>query len=191
MIELVGLGGWEYHFPRQLSGGMQQRVGLARALAVDPEIILFDEPFSALDPLIRREMQDELLRLQSTMHKTSVFITHDFAEALKIGDHIAIMRNGEIVRVGTPEELVLHPRSDYVAAFTKDAPRAKVLSAATIMQACPPGFDPQSQPTVRSDAKLEDVLPLLAAHDGLVAVCDGAGLVVGCVERAGVMQALI
>jgi len=191
MIEIVGLAGWADHFPRQLSGGMQQRVGLARALAVDPEIILFDEPFSALDPLIRREMQDELLRLQSTMHKTSVFITHDFAEALKIGDHIAIMRNGEIVQVGTPEELVLNPKSDYVAAFTKDAPRAKVLRVTTVMQACPPGFHPQGQLTIRSDAKLEDALPLLTAHDGLLAVTDGAGQVVGCVDRAGVMKALI
>ena len=102
MIELVGLAGWEHHLPRQLSGGMQQRVGLARALAVDPEVLLFDEPFSALDPLIRREMQDELLRLQSTLHKTSIFITHDFAEALKLGDRIAIMRDGQFVQVGTP-----------------------------------------------------------------------------------------
>jgi glycine betaine/proline transport system ATP-binding protein len=191
MIELVGLAGWDQHYPKQLSGGMQQRVGLARALAVDPEIILFDEPFSALDPLIRREMQDELLRLQATMHKTSVFITHDFAEALKLGDHIAIMRNGQIVQVGTPEELVLRPMTDYVAAFTKDAPRAKVLSAARVMQACPPGFSPDGGPAVRPDDKLDDVLPVVTAHDGPVAVRDEAGALVGVVDRVCVMKALI
>ena len=102
MLELVGLNGWERNYPRELSGGMQQRVGLARALAVDPEIMLFDEPFSALDPLIRREMQDELLKLQSVVHKTMIFITHDFLEAIKMGDHIAIMKDGEFVQVGTP-----------------------------------------------------------------------------------------
>jgi glycine betaine/proline transport system ATP-binding protein len=191
MIELVGLKGWGNHFPRQLSGGMQQRVGLARALAVDPEIILFDEPFSALDPLIRREMQDELLRLQATLHKTSVFITHDFAEALKLGDHIAIMRNGEIVQTGTPEELVLNPMNDYVSAFTKDAPRARVLTAATIMQPCPPGFDGDGQPSVRSDAKLEECLPLLTAHDGPVCVRDARGALAGVVDRVGMMRALM
>jgi glycine betaine/proline transport system ATP-binding protein len=139
MIELVGLGGWERHYPKQLSGGMQQRVGLARALAVDPDILLFDEPFSALDPLIRREMQDELLRLQHVMHKTIVFITHDFAEALRIGDRIAIMRDGRFVQLGTPQDLVLNPQNEYVSAFTRDAPRAKVLTVASIMQPLPAG----------------------------------------------------
>lgn len=189
MIELVGLAGWEQHYPRQLSGGMQQRVGLARALAVDPEIILFDEPFSALDPLIRREMQDELLRLQADMHKTSVFITHDFAEALKLGDRVAIMRNGQFVQVGTPEDLVLQPANDYVAAFTKDAPRAKVISAARVMWPWPSGRAADG-PRVRANAKLEAVLPILAGHDGPVAVEDSAGVVIGGLDRAGVMQAL-
>jgi glycine betaine/proline transport system ATP-binding protein len=191
MIELVGLKGWEQHYPRQLSGGMQQRVGLARALTVDPEIILFDEPFSALDPLIRREMQDELLRLQATLHKTSVFITHDFAEALKLGDHIAIMRNGRLVQLGTPEELVLHPSDDYVRAFTQDAPRGKVLTASTIMQACPDNFSREGKPTVRADAKLDDVMPLVAAHEGRLPVTNDAGELVGCVDRVAVMRALI
>lgn len=190
MIDLVGLKGWDAHFPRQLSGGMQQRVGLARALAVDPEIILYDEPFSALDPLIRREMQDELLRLQATMHKTSVFITHDFAEALKLGDHIAIMRNGEIVQIGTPEELVLNPKNDYVSAFTKDAPRGKVLTAGTVMLACPPNFNANGQPSVRADAKLEDCLPILTAHDGPVGVRDNAENLVGMLDRVVIMRAL-
>jgi glycine betaine/proline transport system ATP-binding protein len=190
MIELVGLTGWEYHLPRQLSGGMQQRVGLARALAVDPEILLFDEPFSALDPLIRREMQDELLRLQSTLHKTSIFITHDFAEALKLGDRIAIMRHGQFVQVGTSQELVLHPKNDYVNAFVKDAPRAKVLTARAIMAQGAPGGNGQ-RPSIRADASLEEVLPLVAANEGPVAVLDNAGLALGYVDRRTVIAALM
>ena len=113
---------------------MQQRVGLARALANDPEIMLFDEPFSALDPLIRRDMQDEVHRLQRELKKTMIFITHDLAEALKLGDRIAIMKDGEFVQVGTPEEVVAHPADDYVADFTKDVPRAHVLTARAIMR---------------------------------------------------------
>ena len=133
VLEMVGLGGWERNYPRELSGGMQQRVGLARALAVDPEIMLFDEPFSALDPLIRRDMQDELLRLQEVVHKTMIFITHDFLEAIKMGDHIAIMKDGEFVQIGTPEEVVANPADDYVRDFSEDVPRHKVLSAGSIM----------------------------------------------------------
>ena len=133
VIELVGLSGWEDRYPHELSGGMQQRVGLARALAVDPEILLFDEPFSALDPLIRREMQDELIKLQETVNKTIVFITHDFLEALKLGDRVAIMKDGEFVQVGTPEEVVGSPVDDYVRDFTRDVPRSKVLTALSAM----------------------------------------------------------
>jgi glycine betaine/proline transport system ATP-binding protein len=133
MIKLVGLQGWEYHYPNMLSGGMQQRVGIARALAVNPEILLFDEPFSALDPLIRRELQDELLSLQKQMNKTILFITHDFLEAVKLGDRIAIMKDGKIVQSGTPIDLVLNPADDYVREFTKDVPRANVLTAASIL----------------------------------------------------------
>ncbi len=191
MIELVGLQGWEYHLPRQLSGGMQQRVGLARALAVDPEILLFDEPFSALDPLIRREMQDELLRLQSTLHKTSIFITHDFAEALKLGDRIAIMRHGQFVQVGTPQELVLNPKNAYVNAFVKDAPRAKVLTAAAIMTPGAPASNGQPHPTAPADASLDALMPLVAACDEPVMVIDGAGAVLGYVDRAALIKALI
>ena len=119
-LNLVGLDGWDQHYPRELSGGMQQRVGLARALTVDPEILIFDEPFSALDPLIRREMQDELLSIQKMVQKTMVFITHDFSEAIKMGDHIAIMKDGEISQVGTPEEIVANPIDQYVKDFTED-----------------------------------------------------------------------
>ena len=133
VIELVGLSGWEERYPHELSGGMQQRVGLARALAVDPQILLFDEPFSALDPLIRRDMQDQLIGLQQLVQKTMVFITHDFLEALKVGDRVAIMKDGEFVQTGAPEDLVSNPINDYVRDFTRDVPRSKVLTARSVM----------------------------------------------------------
>jgi glycine betaine/proline transport system ATP-binding protein len=129
VIELVGLKGRETYYPRELSGGQQQRVGIARSLAVGPDLWFLDEPFSALDPLIRREMQDEFLRLQAMLHKTIVFITHDFDEAIRLADRIAIMQDGAIIQVATPEELVLSPASAYVEEFTRHIPRAKVLSA--------------------------------------------------------------
>ena len=131
----VGPRGWGDHYPDELSGGMQQRVGLARALATDPEIMLFDEPFSALDPLIRRDMQDEVVRLQREVKKTMIFITHDLTEALKLGDRIAIMKDGHFVQVGTPEEVVAHPADDYVADFTRGrAARARARRRASIMK---------------------------------------------------------
>lgn len=133
-IELVGLKGYESSMPSELSGGMQQRVGLARALATDPEILLMDEAFSALDPLIRKEMQDELLDLQKKMHKTIIFITHDLDEALKLGDRIAIMKDGVIVQIGTPEDILTSPADDYVKEFVQDVNRVKVVTAATIMK---------------------------------------------------------
>ena len=128
MVDLVGLSGYENSFPDQLSGGMQQRVGLARALAVDPEVLLFDEPFSALDPLIRRDMQNEVCRLHEEVGKTMVFITHDLQEALKLGDRILIMRDGEIVQIGTPAEVVANPADDYVRDFVSEVPRSHVLT---------------------------------------------------------------
>ena len=130
----VGLDGWSDAYPDELSGGMQQRVGIARALALDPPILLMDEPFSGLDPLIRREMQDELISLQEQVKKTIVFITHDLNEALKLGSHIAILRNGEIVQLGTPEQIVMSPADDYVAQFVQDVSKAKVLAASSIME---------------------------------------------------------
>ena len=133
-IETVGLKGWEDYYPSEISGGMQQRVGLARALAVNPEVLIMDEPFSGLDPLIRREMQDELVSLQLGLHKTIVFITHDLDEALKVGDHIAIMRDGEIVQDGSPEEIVTLPTDQYVAEFVRDVSKAKVIQARAIMR---------------------------------------------------------
>ncbi|MCC5909011.1 MAG: glycine betaine/L-proline ABC transporter ATP-binding protein [Clostridiaceae bacterium] len=132
-LELVGLNGWGDNLPTQLSGGMQQRVGLARALAIDPDILLMDEAFSALDPLIRKEMQDELLELQSKMNKTIIFITHDLDEALKIGDRIALMKDGVIVQIGTPEDILMNPASEYVEKFVEDVDMSKVLSAKDIM----------------------------------------------------------
>ena len=133
-IKTVGLEGWEDYLPSSLSGGMQQRVGIARALASDPAIMLLDEPFSGLDPLIRRQMQDELIQLQSELHKTMIFVTHDLQEALKIADRIAIMQDGSIIQIGTPEDIIANPASDYVQEFVRDAYPATVLTAGTIME---------------------------------------------------------
>ncbi|MGG3883183.1 quaternary amine ABC transporter ATP-binding protein [Brevibacillus panacihumi] len=133
-LALVGLAGWENSFPDQLSGGMQQRVGLARALANDPDVLLMDEAFSALDPLIRKDMQDELLELQSTMQKTIIFITHDLDEALKIGDRIALMKDGAVVQIGSPEEILTNPANEYVERFVEDVDRSKILSAENVMK---------------------------------------------------------
>ena len=134
VIETVGLNGWERYYPREMSGGMQQRVGLARALAVNPSVLIMDEPFSGLDPLIRRQMQDELLSIQANLHKTIVFITHDFNEALKIGNRIAIMRDGEIVQEGSPEEIVALPSDDYVAEFVRDVSANRMVQARAVMR---------------------------------------------------------
>ena len=187
VLELVNLAGWEQHFPGQLSGGMQQRVGLARALAVDPKILLFDEPFSALDPLIRREMQDELISLQEQMHKTLIFITHDFAEAIKLGDHIAIMKDGEFVQVGSAEEVVLNPVDDYVAEFTKDVPKSTVLTAHAVMR--PPIPDLTGSP-VSVDMALENLIPLVADSDEALPIVNDQNVVVGSVNRRDVLLAM-
>jgi glycine betaine/proline transport system ATP-binding protein len=133
VIQMVGLSGWEESYPENLSGGMQQRVGIARALATDPDILLMDEPFSALDPLIRQDMQEELINIQEKLQKTIIFITHDLDEALKIGDHIALMKDGEIVQIGSPEDILLSPASDYVARFVENVNRYLALTAASVM----------------------------------------------------------
>ena len=187
VIEIVGLKGWEHHFPQQLSGGMQQRVGLARALAVDPELLFFDEPFSALDPLIRRDMQDELIRLQETLQRTIVFITHDFAEAIKLGDRIAIMKDGSFDQVGTAAELITHPATDYVREFTKEIPKAKVLTAATVMKA---GEALSNGRTVLLDDTIETVLPALLNDAAAISVEDDEGRHVGVVDREAVAHVL-
>ena len=185
----VGLGGWGQSFPDELSGGMQQRVGLARALANDPEILLFDEPFSALDPLIRRDMQDQVIALQRDLRKTMIFITHDLAEALKLGDRIAIMKDGKFVQVGTPEEVVARPADDYVADFTKDVPRAHVLTARAIMTPAN-GAAPADGPTVAADAHVQDLIPMVAEADRTIRVMDGEACV-GTVDRTAVIKALV
>jgi len=189
-IDLVGLDGWAEHYPRELSGGMQQRVGLARAMAVEPEILLFDEPFSALDPLIRREMQDELLTLQAKLKKTMVFITHDFAEAIKMGDNIMIMRDGAISQLGTPEEIVANPADKYVADFTEDVPRYKVLSAGKVMKPLNGQAVDGHGPTVPVTAKIESLIDLVADTDQPLAVVDADGIVQGMVDRSIVMKSM-
>jgi glycine betaine/proline transport system ATP-binding protein len=189
MLGLVGLRGWENHYPHELSGGMQQRVGLARALAVDPEIMLCDEPFSALDPLIRRDMQDELLNLQQSLHKTIIFITHDFLEAIKLGERIAIMKDGKIVQIGTAQQIVAHPVDDYVLKFTEDVPRAKVLTAETIMNPAV-GDESPSGETVAFDTTLEKLIPRISAGNGLLSVVDEQGTVIGVLDQQTVLVAL-
>lgn len=187
VLDVVGLHGWGSHYPQQLSGGMQQRVGLARALAVDPEILFFDEPFSALDPLIRREMQDELIRLQDEMHCTIVFITHDFAEAIKLGDRIAIMKDGSFDQIGTPAELITNPATDYVREFTTDIPKAKVLTASDVMHA----IDGQvARGTVESTATVESMLPDLLTDPRPLEVVDASGVSLGVVDREAVARVL-
>ena len=188
VLSVVGLDDWADHFPQQLSGGMQQRVGLARALCVEPEILFFDEPFSALDPLIRRDMQDELLSLQATMRRTLVFITHDFHEALKLGDRIAIMKDGEFVQVGTPEQIVSAPADDYVREFTEDAPKAKVITLGSVMRALD-GEAPPGEP-VKVGTVLEDVLPRLLASPTELGVVDDQGQLTGVVDRERVAALL-
>jgi len=189
MLELVGLDGWENHYPHELSGGMQQRVGLARALAVDPEIMLCDEPFSALDPLIRRDMQKELLNLQQSLHKTILFITHDFLEAIKLGDRVAIMKDGEIVQIGSSQEIVAHPVNDYVLKFTQDVPRAKVLTAESIMKPAN-GEESEARESVSSDTTLERIIPRFSDGDGVLSVVDEEGTVIGVLDRRTLLMAL-
>jgi glycine betaine/proline transport system ATP-binding protein len=173
-LELVGLKGWERSRINELSGGMQQRVGLARALALDPEILLMDEPFSALDPLIRRQMQDEFISLHSVLKKTVVFITHDLLEALKLGERIAIMKDGEIVQIGTPEEIVAHPADEYVSEFVKDVPRGKVIPAESIMEE-PPAV-------VRSNQSIETAIEEMRLKRGTwTYIIDASGRLKGTV----------
>ena len=168
VIEKVGLKGWEDYLPNALSGGMQQRVGLARALATDPEILLMDEPFSALDPLIRRQMQDEFIELQAEVQKTVLFVTHDIHEALKLGDRIAIMKDGDIVQIGSPEEVVVTPRDGYVSEFVKDASPAKVLTACNIMDQPSVLFyewqGPKAALKILEDADLDSAFLVTRAH---------------------------
>jgi len=188
MVQLVGLSGREGFYPRSLSGGQQQRVGIARSLATKPELWFLDEPFSALDPLIRREMQAELLRLQEALRKTIVFITHDFDEAIRLADRIAIMKDGEIIQTGTPEDLVTNPATDYVAEFTREVQRAKVLSAGRLMQ--PLGGSADFAGAVESDAKVASFAAAIIGAGRPFAVVDGAGVAVGAVTPQAVVAVL-
>lgn len=187
MIELVGLSGRENYFPRELSGGQQQRVGIARSLCVEPEIWFLDEPFSALDPLIRREMQEEFLRLQSVLHKTIVFITHDFDEAIRLADRIAIMKDGKIIQIGTAEELLLHPADDYVEEFTSGIPRAKVLTAGAIMSAT---TSKKFGGDVAIDTKIEALAEQLVHSSEPYSVTRG-NEIVGQISRDAVLEVLV
>lgn len=186
-LELVGLGEWGEHYPRNLSGGMQQRVGLARALAVDPEILLMDEPFSALDPLIRREMQQELLELQARLQKTILFITHDLNEAIKIGDRIAVMRGGRIVQLSPPQEIILNPADDYVAEFTEDLDPSVVITASHIMNSVEPlRLGEDSVQTAVARLKMVDHKGIF---DTALYVIDDEGKPVGIVLEDDVLRA--
>ncbi len=189
VISLVGLDGREQYYPSELSGGQQQRVGIARSLVAEPDIWFLDEPFSALDPLIRREMQDEFMRLQSVLSKTIVFITHDFDEAIRLADRIAIMQDGEIIQIGTPEQLVLNPATPYVEEFTRGIPRAKVLSAAALMQQVESDVHAG---VVAADATIEYLLGKLlnADRDDVFAVQNHQGKIVGELPRQVVVNLL-
>jgi glycine betaine/proline transport system ATP-binding protein len=189
VIELVGLSGRERYYPRELSGGQQQRVGIARSLAVEPDVWFLDEPFSALDPLIRREMQDEFLRLQNVLHKTIVFITHDFDEAIRLADRIAIMKDGEIIQIGTPEDLLLSPATEYVSEFTRGIPRAKVLTAGSVMTA--PTAESYALAIDRS-TRIEALIRRAADMDrgSAFGVTDATGAIVGELSREAVFDSL-
>jgi len=203
-LEMVGLTGWETSWPDELSGGMQQRVGLARALATDAELLLMDEAFSALDPLIRRDMQDQLLQLQRKLKKTIVFITHDLNEAMRLGDRIAVMRDGEIVQNGTAEDILVRPANAYVASFTQDVDRSRVLTAGSIMEDAdeadaadtkdttgPEKDSPaDAAPTVTAETPLAELFTPFSTSDDAVIVTDASGAPIGVVDRERLLTAL-
>jgi glycine betaine/proline transport system ATP-binding protein len=189
VVELVGLAGYEASYPDQLSGGMQQRVGLARALANDPTLLLFDEPFSALDPLIRRDMQDEVIRLQEDLRKTMVFITHDLQEAVKLGDRILIMRDGEVVQVGTPAEIVAHPADDYVRDFVSDVPKSHVLTLRYVMRDPTPEDSPEG-PVMSPDTIVRQAARAALASAHVVRVVEN-GKLIGIVDDEAILRVVV
>ena len=188
MIDLVGLSGYENNYPDQLSGGMQQRVGLARALAADPDVLMFDEPFSALDPLIRRDMQNEVIRLHHEVGKTMVFITHDLAEALKLGDRILIMRDGEVVQIGTPDEVVGAPADDYVRDVTSDVPKSHVLTLRWVRRE--PDGKVNDGPVLPCDQIVRDAARVVLDHHGPCRVVDG-DTIVGVVDDEDILRVVV
>ncbi len=187
MVELVGLTGRENYFPRELSGGQQQRVGIARSLAVEPDIWFLDEPFSALDPLIRKEMQDEFLRLQGVLNKTILFVTHDFDEALRLADRIAIMKDGIIEQLDTPASIVLNPATEYVRKFTQEVPREKVLRIESVMEPLE-GLEKLSEIKVSKDAIIETVAEKILNQDKPIAVIDSNQKIIGIVKPSKVIN---
>jgi len=189
IVELVGLSGYETSYPDQLSGGMQQRVGLARALAGDPSMMLFDEPFSALDPLIRRDMQNEVIRLHHDLQKTMVFITHDLQEALKLGDRILIMRDGEIVQVGRPDQVVGAPADDYVKDFVSEVPKSHVLTLRWVMRPPRPG-EADTGPVLQADRIVKDAAREVLAAQGPVRVFSGDDFV-GMVDDEDILRVVV
>ena len=191
-IQAVGLNGFENQFPAQLSGGMQQRVGLARALATDTDIMLMDEAFSALDPLIRSDMQKQLLDLQAELKKTIVFITHDLDESLRLGDHIGILNAGKLVQVGTPVEIIMNPADDYVEAFVKDVNRAKVIKAKIIMipAAQANGIDKTNLIKVNEDQFIEEFLPQVVCNNANCEVVDRQGNIKGYITNKELQKSL-
>ncbi len=189
MVDLVDLTGRENYFPRQLSGGQQQRVGIARSLAVEPDIWFLDEPFSALDPLIRKEMQDEFLRLQAMLHKTILFVTHDFDEALRLADRIAIMKDGVIEQIDTPANIVLHPATEYVARFTNEVPREKVLTCRNVMDDI--GTETSlSELKVSHNAVIETVAEAVLNDPKPVAVIDDNNNTIGVLHGKSIIHIL-
>ena len=195
MLSMVGLEGYEDRFPTELSGGMQQRVGLARALASDPDVLLMDEPFSALDPLIRRQLQDQFLHLSAHLDKTTLFITHDLDEAIRLGTRIAIMKDGRIVQIGTPEDIVTHPADDYVRDFVKDISKLKLVFAHTIMETLDEyrpraGEDLSRSPRTSEDTDLDGLVDLAITTEQPVVITDREGRDVGVVSKDRLLQGI-
>ena len=193
-IESVGLQGFEDQYPAQLSGGMQQRVGLARALATNPQILLMDEAFSALDPLIRSDMQNQLIELQSKLKKTIVFITHDLDESLKLGDHIGILNGGRLVQIGRPEDIIMNPADDYVKAFVKDVNRSKVLRAKTVMTKVDEfdakNINPSNIYSIEENVVIEDIIPKVLKDRSTINVVDNQGDTMGYITANELSDAL-
>ena len=195
MLKTVELDAWGNKYAHELSGGMQQRVGLARALAADPDVLLMDEPFSALDPLIRRQLQDEFIKLSAVMQKTTMFITHDLDEAVRIGDRIAIMRDGRVVQIGTAEDIVMHPADDYVADFVAGISRLKIVRAHAVMQplekyVAKAGQPSEDAPRVNEDESLSTLIQLAIDDDAPIVVVDD-GVEIGVITRPDILQTVI
>lgn len=195
ILDIVELGAWGAKFAHELSGGMQQRVGLARALAANPDVLLMDEPFSALDPLIRRQLQDEFIRLSKILKKTTVFITHDLDEAVRIGDRIAIMRDGRLIQTGTAEEIVMHPADDYVADFVAGISRLKVVHAHAVMQPLDAyiqrnGPMPSDAPRVEAGETLSTLINLAIDHESAILVAE-QGTDIGVITRGDILRTVI